>query len=347
MQVLATVGSLVTREAPGAVGISMNVIEIEGLRRSYRSRKGTFLALDGLDLEVPEGGVFGFLGPNGSGKTTTIRCLLGLVRPTSGRLRLLGGSVPNALPDVIGRVGAIVEGPALFPTMSGRENLRLLGAIDRISPRRVDEVLEEVGLASRGGDLVHKYSLGMRQRLALAAALLKDPALLVLDEPANGLDPAGIRDVRELMRRLASEGRTVFVSSHILAEIEQTCDRLAILSHGRAVVSGTLAEVMASAGTGGELVASIDDPTDARLDGAIVSLSAAGFSASREGRSLRVVNGTRSAAHVNRALAAEGYWAIELRHEERSLEELFLTVTSDADAAPPEVAHREPVEVSR
>ena len=173
--------------------------------------------------------MFGFLGPNGSGKTTTIRCVLGLVRPTRGRLRLLGRPVPGGLHDAFREVGAIVETPALFPTMSGRENLRLLGAMDRIGPRRVDEVLGMVGLDDRAGDLVKKYSLGMRQRLALAATLLKDPKLLILDEPANGLDPAGIRQVRALLTQLAAEGRTVFVSSHILAEIEHTCDRVAIL----------------------------------------------------------------------------------------------------------------------
>src|SRR6478672_8702146 len=199
--------------------MSTNVIEIEGLRKEYRGRGGRRVAaIDGLDLTIPEAGVFGFLGPNGSGKTTTIRCLLGLVRPTRGQLHLLGRPVPGALRDTISRVGAIVETPALFPTMTARENLLLLGAVDGVGPRRVAEVLGVVGLDDRAGDLVKKYSLGMRQRLALAAALLKDPELLILDEPANGLDPAGIRQVRTLIRQLAAEGRTVFLSSHILSE---------------------------------------------------------------------------------------------------------------------------------
>jgi ABC-2 type transport system ATP-binding protein len=198
----------------------MAVIEIEGLRKEYRRfRGGTTVAVDGLHLEVPEGGVFGFLGPNGSGKTTTIRCLLGLVRPSAGAMRLLGEPTPGHLERVVTRIGSIVETPALFPTMTGRENLRLLGALHGIGQARVEDVLGQVGLADRGDDKVRKYSLGMRQRLGLAAALLHDPALLVLDEPANGLDPAGIREIRELLRGLAAEGRTVFVSSHLLAEV--------------------------------------------------------------------------------------------------------------------------------
>jgi ABC-2 type transport system ATP-binding protein len=236
-----------------------NVIEIEGLGKTYRTRRGTTVAVDGLDLAVPEGGVFGFLGPNGSGKTTTIRCLLGLARPTRGELRLLGRPVPGGLGDAIRRTGAIVETPALFPSMTARENLRLLASIDRIGPRRVEEVLETVGLAARGDDLVKKYSLGMRQRLALAAAVLKEPEILILDEPANGLDPAGMREVRDLLRGLASEGRTVFVSSHILTEIEQTCDRVAILARGRCVTHGTVDEVMATAGHRASVMVRVDD----------------------------------------------------------------------------------------
>src|SRR3954463_2283650 len=235
------------------------VIEIEGLRKEYRRRRGgRSVAVDGLDLSVPEGSVYGFLGPNGSGKPTTIRSLLGLVRPTAGKVRLLGADVPRGLPSVIGRVGAIVESPALFPTMSGRENLRLLAGMGSADRGRVDQVLEQVGLTERADDLVRKYSLGMRQRLGLAAALLEDPALVVLDEPANGLDPAGIRQVRELLRGLGREGRTVFVSSHILAEVEHTCDIVAILRHGRCVASGTVESVLASAGPSGWLV-KVDD----------------------------------------------------------------------------------------
>jgi len=225
----------------------MDIIEVAGLRKRYRRlRGGSQVAVDGLDLAVPQGGVFGFLGPNGAGKTTTIRCLLGLVAPTAGTCRLLGADVGRDLPRVLGRVGAIVETPALFPTMSGRRNLELLGRLHGIGPQRVTQTLERVGLAERGDDLVKRYSLGMRQRLGLAAALLKDPEVLILDEPANGLDPAGIKEVRDLLRGLGDEGRTVFVSSHLLPEVRQTCDRVAILARGRCVATGPVAEVLAN-----------------------------------------------------------------------------------------------------
>jgi ABC-2 type transport system ATP-binding protein len=306
-----------------------NVIEIDGLAKEYRGRRGRRVAaLDGLDLAIPEAGVFGFLGPNGSGKTTTIRCLLGLVRPTRGQLRLLGRPIPGALRDAIRRVGAIVETPALFPTMTGRENLVLLGAVDGIGPRRVDEVLGAVGLDDRAGDLVRKYSLGMRQRLALAAALLKDPELLILDEPANGLDPAGIRHVRALIRELADEGRTVFLSSHILSEIEHICDRVAILTRGRCVANGTVQDVLASNGAGQAMLVKVDD-----LDAAVVALRHAGLGAERHEGHVRVAVTPTDADRVTRVLAREEQWVTDLRPEERSLEDLFLELTGAAEAA--------------
>ena len=303
-----------------------NVIEIEGLRKEYRRRKGHTVAIDGLDLAVPEGGVFGFLGPNGSGKTTTIRCILGLAKATRGSVRLLGRPVPEGLSESVRQIGAIVESPALLPTMSGRDNLALLGAIDRIGARRVDSVLDEVGLSDRADDRVHKYSLGMRQRLALGAALLKDPALLILDEPANGLDPAGIRSVRELLRRMGDEGRTVFVSSHLLAEIQQTCDRVAILSRGRCVTQGTVSEILAASGAVASLV-KVDD-----LEGARVVLNRAGIHAERAYDHLRVAVAPPDAGRISQTLGEHGHWVRELRPEERSLEDLFLEMTDDHPA---------------
>ena len=207
------------------------VIEVDSLHKSYRSRRGRRVrALDGLELSVRAGGVFGFLGPNGSGKTTTIRCLLGLARPSAGHCRVLGRESPGDLPEVIARVGSLVEMPGVNPGVSGRQTLAVLAATAGIGRRSVDATLEKVGLAERADDLVRGYSLGMRQRLGIAIALLKDPELLILDEPANGLDPEGIREVRQLIHNLGAEGRTVFLSSHLLSEVEQVCDEVAIVA---------------------------------------------------------------------------------------------------------------------
>ena len=298
----------------------MGVIEATGLRKEYRRwRGGRTVALDGLDLDVPEGGVFGFLGPNGSGKTTTIRCLLGLVQPSAGSCRVLGAD-KSGLPSVIGRIGSIVEAPAFFPRFSGRRNLEFLAGVQGIDRARVNSVLAEVGLATRGKDPVRTYSLGMKQRLGIAAALLKDPTLLILDEPANGLDPAGIKEVRELLRRLGSEGRTVFVSSHILSEIEQVCDRVAILAQGRCISSGPVDELLSARSTG--LVVKIDDPARA-----IEVLGRAGMSGSVAGDRVRVDASASDGAKVTRALAEAGLYLSELRADELDLESIFLELT--------------------
>ncbi len=305
------------------------VIEVAGLHKVYVRRKRLERreahAVDGLDLEVPEGGVFGFLGPNGSGKTTTIRCLLGLVRATEGHCRVLGAA-PGDLASVIGRIGSIVETPLLFPTFSGRRNLRLLADLGGFAGRDVDGPLERVGLADRADDQVRTYSLGMRQRLAIAATLLKDPDLLVLDEPANGLDPAGIREIRELLRSLADEGRTVFVSSHILSEVQQTCDRVAILSRGRCVTSGTVEEVL-HAGRSDALILKTAD-----LDGALAALAGKGIAAARVDDHLRAEVDPTQAAQLNHAMAEAGHWLTELRPDEATLEDVFLRLTEDPDA---------------
>lgn len=306
--------------------MSAPVIEIEGLHKVYvrhrRLERQVAHAVDGLDLEVPAGGVYGFLGPNGSGKTTTIRCLLGLVRASEGRCRILGAE-PKRLHTVIGRIGSIVETPLLFPTSSGRHNLRLLADLGGFAGTDLDPVLERVGLADRADDLVRTYSLGMRQRLALAAALLKDPELLVLDEPANGLDPAGIREIRELVRSLAAEGRTVFVSSHQLSEVQQTCDRVAILARGRCVAAGTVQEVTRAVAGGGLVLATAD------LDGALAALDERGITAERRGDRIHAEVDPAEAARLNHALAAAGHWLTELRPDEASLEDVFLRLTDD------------------
>lgn len=242
----------------------MAVVEIRGAHKTYRRwRKPPEHAVRGLDLTVEAGGVFGFLGPNGSGKTTTIRLLLGLVRPDSGTFSLLGKSVPSELPLVIGRVGALVETPLFFPNFSGRRNLALLAHASDIPESRVQEMLELVDLAGRAGDRVKGYSLGMKQRLGIAAALLKNPELLILDEPGNGLDAAGIREVRELIKRLGTSGVTVLLSSHQLGEVQQVCDRVAIMSHGEVIASGSVAQLLA-AGTTGDVRVRLADPVAGR-----------------------------------------------------------------------------------
>jgi ABC-2 type transport system ATP-binding protein len=302
----------------------MAVIEIDHLRKEYRRlRGGRTVAVDGLDLEVPEGGVFGFLGPNGAGKTTTIRCLLGLVRSSAGRARLLGADVPRGLPRVIGEVGSIVEAPALFPRFSGRRNLELLGRLHGEGPAAVTAVLRQVDLEDRADDQLKTYSLGMKQRLGIAAALLKDPRLLILDEPANGLDPAGIVEVRELLRRLVREGRTVFVSSHILSEVQQVADRVAILARGRCVKTGPVAEVLAGGRAEGLLVR-IEDPNAA---GRV--LAEAGIEATVDRDLLRVALPVTEGARITKVLADRGLYLAELRADEADLETVFLELTRD------------------
>ena len=216
-------------------------------------RFGSQTAVDGIDLAVPRGAVFGFLGPNGSGKTTTIRMLLGLLRPTEGDARVLGSRMPQALDDVLPRVGALVEGPAFSPYLTGEQNLRRFDAADRHAPAgtraaRVAEALERVGLSQAAAKKAHAYSLGMKQRLGLANAMLMPRELLVLDEPTNGLDPQGTREVRALIRSFAADGTTVFVSSHLLAEVEQLCTHVAVMSSGSLVAQGTLEEFRRSGG---------------------------------------------------------------------------------------------------
>ena len=307
----------------------MGVIELHGLRKEYRRiRGGRTVAVDGLDLEVPDGGVFGFLGPNGAGKTTTIRCVLGLVRPNAGSLTLLGADVPSGLASVIGKVGSIVEQPALFTRFTGRRNLQILGRIHRVGRSTIDEVLERVRLSERADDAVRTYSLGMKQRLGIAAALLKDPSVLLLDEPANGLDPAGIVEVRELIRSLGAEGRTVFVSSHILSEVQQTADRVAIIARGRLVKAGPVNEVLAAGRARGLVVRLSDLPAGA------LALADAQIPAVVAGDTLSVDLPPEQAERVTRVLAAKDLYVSELRPEEIDLETVFLELTKDEGLGP-------------
>ena len=297
-------------------------ISTRGLRKTYWNRKGRHVAEQGLDLDVPSGGVHGFLGPNGSGKTTTIRMLLGLVRADSGTMSIFGRDVPRHLPQVVGRVGAIVESPKFFPAFSGRKNLQLLAeAIGR--PRAVvDQVLEQAGLGDRGRDKYRTYSLGMKQRLAIAATLLKEPDLLIFDEPTNGLDPAGIREIRNTMRSLGEQGKTVLVSSHILDEVEQVADMVSIIGHGRLLASGPVADVIGDQ-TATSIRVGVADLVAARR-----VLTDSGLLVRQDG-ALLVVMGAGDGAQITRRLAAHDLFVNELTPVRADLESVFLELTAE------------------
>jgi ABC-type multidrug transport system ATPase subunit len=288
--------------------------------RGLTKRFGSVLAVDHVDLDVRAGDRYGFLGPNGSGKTTVIRMLLGLVFATSGEIEMLGTPVPARLREVLPRVGALVEGPSAYGHLSGRANLALIDAAGRgggrrTRRRRIAAALEQVGLAGIDGRPVRKYSLGMRQRLGLAAALLRAPTLLVLDEPSNGLDPQGIREIRDLLAGLNQAGTTVFLSSHQLAEVEQLCTRVGVVDRGKLVLQQELSALRPA--TGRVIVRSPDaDRAAAELNGRI---------ASRDGDQLVVTEA--DPAVLNTQLVAAGLRITEIRPERRSLEDLVLQLT--------------------
>jgi ABC-2 type transport system ATP-binding protein len=289
------------------------VIEVVDLRKRYR--KAT--AVDGLTFKVREGSITGFLGPNGAGKTTTLRILLGLVHPTGGSATI-DGKRYRALDRPLGRVGAVLEASNYHPKRSGRNHLRSLAAAGDISSARVDELLEFVGLGSAGRRAVGGYSLGMRQRLSVAGALLGDPQILVLDEPANGLDPEGIRWLRDLLRGFAGDGKTVFISSHVLAEMQQLADEVVIIHRGRLVAHETVGGLTARA-AGGTRVRS---PQAARLREV---LSREGIESSGDGEGLFI---GAPAARVGELAAANGVVLHELTSDTASLEEAFLELTA-------------------
>ena len=309
-------------------------VSTRGLRKTYRDWRGRQqVAVRDLDLDVPLGGVHGFLGPNGSGKTTSIRMLLGLVRADAGTMSLFGEPVPDRLPQVVARVGAIVEAPRFFPTFSGRRNLDLLAAAIGAPAGRVGQVLDESGLGDRGRDLFKSYSLGMKQRLAIAATLLKDPDLLIFDEPTNGLDPAGIREIRMTMRQLGERGKTVLVSSHILAEVEQVADTVSIIGRGRLLASGRVADVIGGQ-VGRAVRVGVADPGAAQA-----VLAQAGLSVRADGGRL-LVDDVPDPAEVTRLLAARGHFVSELVPVRADLESVFLQLT-EADSLEAGVAGRQ------
>jgi ABC-2 type transport system ATP-binding protein len=296
------------------------VIETTGLRKEFRTRRGGLrVAVQSLDLAVPAGGVHGFLGPNGSGKTTTIRMLLGLARATKGSMKLFGTDVPHGLPAVIDRVGAVVESPKFSPNFTGRQNLQLLARTRGIETERIDHALATVSLAARDRDRYKSYSLGMKQRLAIAATLLKDPDLLILDEPTNGLDPAGIREIRDTIRDLGEAGVTVLLSSHILAEVQQICSSVTIIGNGRMISSGKVDDLLGASNVYRVRVS--DHESAVRL------LGAAGFTAEPDAGAIRVET-DRPAADITRTLGESQLWLEELTAVRPDLETVFLELTS-------------------
>jgi ABC-2 type transport system ATP-binding protein len=306
------------------------VIEIEGLRKTYRSlRRGSRQALDGFDMSVDEGEIHGFLGPNGSGKTTTLRTLLGLIRANDGRMRVLGQDVPSGLPDVVRHVGAVVESPQFFPYFSARDTLSLLADAGRVDQSRVDAVLEQVGLRDRAKERVKTYSFGMKQRLAVASALLKQPRLLILDEPANGLDPGGIREMRDLMRSLVQVGMTVVLSSHILGEVQLICDSVTIISRGRRVAAGPVSHVLARHSTGSVRVR-LESTEDLAAAGDVLRVAGADVIVHNDHIML---GGIDKPAWITRTLADRGFYVSELVPVMADLEDVFLELTGTAPTA--------------
>jgi len=298
------------------------VLRTQNLSKSYGSR----LAVDNLTLDVRRGEIFGFLGPNGAGKTTTIRMALGLIAPTGGSVEVLGNDIGQHHEETLPQVGALVEQPALYTYMSGRNNLRTLAtALGGVPDAHIDAILEVVGLAERQKDRVRSYSLGMKQRLGVAMALLHNPDLLILDEPANGLDPAGIVEMRDLMRALAAQGKTIFISSHVLTEVQQICTRVAIIHNGRLVTEST---VEALTQTQGAYAVKVREPAEAlslvkaHPWGASAQIDAYGYlvtaSPDGEGRSL------------NLFLSQAGHAPDLIMYKSESLEDVFLRLTGSA-----------------
>jgi ABC-type multidrug transport system ATPase subunit len=295
------------------------VIETRELGKRY---DGRIVAVDKLSLRVRRGEVYGFLGPNGAGKTTTLRMLLGLVRPTTGSALVLGA--PPGSPQSLARVGALIESPTFYPFLSGRDNLRVLARYSGAREGRIEAVLGEVDLAARAGDRFGTYSLGMKQRLGIAGALLKDPELLILDEPTNGMDPAGMAEMRGFIRKLGQGRRTVLLSSHLMTEVEQVSDRVGVISHGELVREGTVDELR-----GRESLWVRAEPLEQaeRVLGAVRGVE----EVARLDGGLRIAVDLAAAPTINRALVEAGVAVAELRPERDSLEKIFLELTQGGD----------------
>jgi ABC-2 type transport system ATP-binding protein len=295
-----------------------NVVTTHNLTKRYGA---SITAVDNLDLEVHRGEVFGFLGPNGAGKTTTLRMLLGLIRPTSGSA-IVAEHRPGD-PEGLRRIGSLIESPAFYPYLSGRENLKVMADYAGVPQIRVNAALEEVDLLDRAKDPFGVYSMGMKQRLAVAAALVKDPELMILDEPTNGLDPQGVVEMRALLRRLGSGERTVMLSSHLLNEVQQISDRVAIIRKGKLVAQGTVHELRGEPSI--VVRATPSDAAHRQLDRMLGTAAVTGVDGT-----LRLAVDPNRAADINQALVGSGIKVSELRADERTLEEVFLTLTGEA-----------------
>jgi len=313
--------------------LSSHLATYDGLVKRY----GETTAVEGLSLAVPEGKVCGLLGPNGAGKTTAIRVLLGLAKATAGSTTLLGEQPGSSgFAAAVRQVGTLIEGPAIYGRATARQNMRIEASARALgdADRQIDELLSLVGLSARADTRAASFSLGMKQRLGLALALLGGPRLVVLDEPTNGLDPAGIVEIRELIKGLPERGTTVLVSSHLLAEVELMCDRATILRRGRLVADGTIAELLAGYGTAGFLTRV--DAGDAER--AALALERTGLSAvARDDGRLAVTGPVQDGAQITRVLAQDGIYVSELRADRADLEQVFLSLTTDDDAALPQL----------
>ena len=297
------------------------VVETHELGKRYGDR---IQAVDGLSLNVRRGEVYGFLGPNGAGKTTTLRMLLGLIRPTTGSALVLGAKPGTS--RALARLGSLIETPTFYPYLSGRDNLRVLARYARVPESRIATVLADVDLTGRAGDRFRTYSLGMKQRLGIAAALLKDPELLILDEPTNGMDPAGMAEMRPFIRSLGRDDRTVLLSSHLMGEVEQVCDRVGVISQGSLVGEGTVDELRGREGLW--LRAEPLDEAE-RLLGDFRGVE----EVERDEDGLRIAAEPAAAPEINRALVEAGVAVSELRPERASLEKVFLELTNAEEEA--------------
>ena len=293
------------------------IVETHSLTKRYGSG---VLAVDSVDMSVRRGEVYGFLGPNGAGKTTTLRMLVGLIRPTSGTVTVVGHAPGD--PAGLAKIGSLIEGPGFYPYLSGRENLRVIADLVGVSHTRVEEILDLVDLGSRAGRKFSTYSTGMKQRVGVAAALLKDPELVILDEPSNGLDPQGMAEMRKLIKDISHSDRTVLISSHLLGEVEQICDRVGVISNGRLVIQSTVQELV---GEKGVLVKA--QPVEQAQD--VLTRMFGPEAVSRQNGSIHLKITPDNSIEINRQLMNAGVGVSELRPYERSLEDVFFQLTGE------------------